>query len=137
MSMLSTLCIIWKLVCGYNQNPSEFVTHTPLLSTNKAVFRPCKTENCLWCLNLFFDLFQLFFDLYRFNVRFRSVWADLKAAHFGFETHDRHHQKSKIVVSVAPQKGLISSKHFFFKKQKLEQTFCFSLCNFYFYRITS
>ena len=29
-----------------------------------------------------------------------------KAAHFGFETHRRRHQKSKTGVSVAPQKDL-------------------------------
>ena len=34
-----------------------------------------------------------------------------KAAHSGFETERRHYQKSKIGVSVAPQKGLISSKN--------------------------
>ena len=34
------------------------------------------------------------------------------AAHSGFETQRRHHQKSKTGVSVAPQKGL----QFFFKK---------------------
>ena len=35
-----------------------------------------------------------------------------KAAHSGFETQRRHHQKSKTGVSVAPQKGLVSSKSF-------------------------
>ena len=30
--------------------------------------------------------------------------------HPGFETQGRRHQKSKIGVSVAPQKGLVSSK---------------------------
>ena len=33
-----------------------------------------------------------------------------KAAHSGFETQKRHHQKSKTWVLVAPQKGLMSSK---------------------------
>ena len=33
------------------------------------------------------------------------------ASHFGFETERRHHQKSKTGVSVAPQKGLMSSKN--------------------------
>ena len=33
-----------------------------------------------------------------------------KATDFGFETQRRHHQKSKKEVSVAPQKGLMSSK---------------------------
>ena len=33
-----------------------------------------------------------------------------KAAHSGFETQRRHHQKSKTGVSVSPQKGLMSSK---------------------------
>ena len=32
--------------------------------------------------------------------------------HPGFETQDRHHQKSKTGVSLATQKGLISSKKF-------------------------
>ena len=35
-----------------------------------------------------------------------------KAVHSGFETQMRRHQKSKRGVSVAPQKGLISSKSF-------------------------
>ena len=34
-----------------------------------------------------------------------------KAAHFGFETQGRRHQKSKTWVSVAPQKGFMSSKY--------------------------
>ena len=34
-----------------------------------------------------------------------------KAAHSGFETQRIHHQKSKTGVSVAPQKGLMSSKN--------------------------
>ena len=42
-----------------------------------------------------------------------------KAAHSGFETHRSHHQKSKTGVSVAPQKGLMSSKIFFKKSQEL------------------
>ena len=33
------------------------------------------------------------------------------AAHSGFETQRRHHQKSKTGVSMAPQKGLMSSKN--------------------------
>ena len=35
-----------------------------------------------------------------------------KAAHSGFETERRRHQKSKKGVSMAPQKGLMSSKKF-------------------------
>ena len=35
-----------------------------------------------------------------------------KAAHSGFETQRRHHQKSKTEVSVASQKGLMSSKNY-------------------------
>ena len=38
-----------------------------------------------------------------------------KATHSGFETQRRHHQKSKTGVSVASQKGLMSSKLFFKK----------------------
>ena len=34
------------------------------------------------------------------------------AAHYGSETQRRHHQKSETWVSVAPQKGLKSSKNF-------------------------
>ena len=41
-----------------------------------------------------------------------------KAAHSGFETQRRHHQKSKTGVSVAPQKGLMSSR-IFFKKEDI------------------
>ena len=33
-----------------------------------------------------------------------------KSAYSGFEIQRRHHQKSKTGVSVAPQKGLMSSK---------------------------
>ena len=33
-----------------------------------------------------------------------------KAAHYGFETQRRHHQKSTTGVSVAPQQGITSSK---------------------------
>ena len=36
-----------------------------------------------------------------------------KGIHHGFKTQDRRHQKSKTGVSVAPQKGLMSSKIFF------------------------
>ena len=38
-----------------------------------------------------------------------------KAAHTGFETQRRHHQKSKRVVPVAPQKELRSFKNCFKK----------------------
>ena len=41
-----------------------------------------------------------------------------KAAHSGFEIQRRCHQKSKTGVSVAPQKGLMSSKNFFKKVHK-------------------
>ena len=39
-----------------------------------------------------------------------------KAAHSGFETQRRHHQKAKTGVSVAPQKELMSS-NFFLKSE--------------------
>ena len=39
-----------------------------------------------------------------------------KAAHSGFETQRRHHQKSETRVSVAPQKRLMST-HFFLNKK--------------------
>ena len=35
-----------------------------------------------------------------------------KATLSGFETQRRHHQKSKTGISVAPQKGFMSSKNF-------------------------
>ena len=47
-----------------------------------------------------------------------------KAAHSGFETQRRHHQKSKTEASVAPQKGLVFSENLFFKKKKI--IYCFS-----------
>ena len=40
-----------------------------------------------------------------------------KDAHPAFETQWRHHQKSETGVSVAPQKGLTSSKKFCFLKK--------------------
>ena len=38
-----------------------------------------------------------------------------KPGYSGFEIQERHHQKSKTGVSLAPQKGLMSSKEFFKK----------------------
>ena len=38
--------------------------------------------------------------------------------HPGFETQGRRHQKSKIGVSAVPQKGLMSSKIFYKKREK-------------------
>ena len=52
-----------------------------------------------------------------------SLPSGNKAAHFGFETQRRRHQKSKTGVSVAPQKGLVSSKNFKFKKNKVLKRF--------------
>ena len=46
-----------------------------------------------------------------------------KGIHPGFETQGRHCQKSKTGVSVAPQKGLMSSKNFK-KKQKTKHCTC-------------
>ena len=47
-----------------------------------------------------------------------------KAAHFGFETQRRHHQKSKTGVSVGPRKGFMSSKNFFKRKINFKIEFC-------------
>ena len=52
----------------------------------------------------------------------RWIWGSLKresmqGIHPGFETEGRHDQKSKTGVSVAPWKGLMSSKILFKKKQ--------------------
>ena len=52
---------------------------------------------------------------FRENVTHTPLPSVNKAAHSGFETHRRHHQKSKIGVLVDPQKGLMSS--IFFKKK--------------------
>ena len=43
-----------------------------------------------------------------------------KAAHSGFETQRRHHQKSKRRVSGAPKKGLMSSKKFLKKEEEFK-----------------
>ena len=57
------------------------------------------------------------------NLRECVIWILLpstnKAAHSGFETQRRHHQKSKTGVSVAPQKGLMTSKNFFLKISRI------------------
>ena len=55
------------------------------------------------------------------EVNLRNSWhtgdkARKRGINPGFETQGRHHQKSKTGVSVAPQKGLMSSKNF--KKKK-------------------
>ena len=47
-----------------------------------------------------------------------------KAAHSGFETQRRCHVKSKTGVSVAPQKGLVSSNFFLPSATKLRRL-CF------------
>ena len=43
--------------------------------------------------------------------KFAGMWKN-KAPNSGSETQRRHHQKSKTGLSVAPQKGLMSSKNF-------------------------
>ena len=40
-------------------------------------------------------------------------WENTQGIHPGFETQGKHHQNSKTGVSVAPQKGLMSTKLFF------------------------
>ena len=45
-------------------------------------------------------------------VTYTPLQSANKAAHSGFETQRRRHQKSKTGVSVAPQKGLMFFKHF-------------------------
>ena len=49
--------------------------------------------------------------------------------HPGFETQCRHHQKTKIRVSVAPRKELMSSKNF--KKNSRRQHYSFVICVFF------
>ena len=46
----------------------------------------------------------------REHVTQKPLLSANKVAHYSFETQRRHHQKSKTVVSVAPQKGLVYSK---------------------------
>ena len=36
-----------------------------------------RKRNYFWCLKIFFDLLRLFFDLFLFRPRFRSMWVDL------------------------------------------------------------
>ena len=43
--------------------------------------------------------------------------SETKAAHSGFETHRRRHQKSKTGESMAPYKGLMSSRKILKKKK--------------------
>ena len=56
--------------------------------------------------------------LLRENVTHTPLPSENKAAHSGFETQRRSHQKSKIGVSVAPEKGLLSSKILLIKKNE-------------------
>ena len=55
------------------------------------------------------------------NLR-NLLWAGEEAGkqgiHPGFETQGRGHQKSKIGVSAAPRKGLVSSKNLYKKKEE-------------------
>ena len=51
------------------------------------------------------------FGIYQKSLRATSPPGANKAAHSGFETQRRCHQKSEIWVSVAPQKGHVSSKN--------------------------
>ena len=47
--------------------------------------------------------------------------ARKRGIHPGFETQGRRNQKSKTGVLVAPQKGLVSSKIFFFLKNRYNE----------------
>ena len=64
------------------------------------------------------------FDFWKHCKRIRCMTVNL-AIHFwarkldpGFKTQRRRHQKSKTGVSVAPRKGLMSSKNFCITKIK-------------------
>ena len=46
--------------------------------------------------------------------------AHMHGFHSGFETQDRHHQKSRTGVGMVSQKGLMSS-NFFIKREKAEK----------------
>ena len=67
------------------------------------------------------------------NIRKRVTCTPLpcanKAALSGFEIQGRCHQKSETGVSVAPQKGLMSSKNFV-KRKILNSDTLFSLTQF-------
>ena len=49
--------------------------------------------------------------------------ARKRGIHPGFETQGRRHQKSKTGVSVAPRKGLTSSKNFLKKRVQTNKNF--------------
>ena len=51
-------------------------------------------------------------------LRITQVRKHAKGIHPGFEIQGRRHQKSKTEVSVAPQKGLMSSKNLRKKEKK-------------------
>ena len=53
------------------------------------------------------------------NLRITQVRKRTEGIHPGFETQGRRHQKSKTGLSLAPQKGLMSSKKFFLKKKTI------------------
>ena len=53
------------------------------------------------------------------NMRITQMRKDTKGIHPGFETQGRCHQKSKMGVSVATHKGLMSSNNF--KKNNKKQ----------------
>ena len=62
-------------------------------------------------------------ELNQRNLLYVGEKAQKPGIHPGLETQDRHHQESKTVVSVTPQKGLMFSK-FFLKVLNLSRNPC-------------
>ena len=100
------------------ENVSQ-VTH--LTCVRVQVWQPTSAETCMWGEGL-----AAMLALYtgkgiapevnlREPVSHTPLQSLNKAAHSGFETQRRHHQKSKTGVSVAPQMKMYPT-NFFFKK---------------------
>ena len=51
----------------------------------------------------FFDLFRLFFDLFCFHIRFRSVWTGLYNGYFSYSCHKfKLHWRGRITSNYSP-----------------------------------
>ena len=96
--------------CGYSFTQ-------PRNSTSKSPFTPTKSENesenFLWCLNFFFDLFRWFFEFFHFRVRFHSAWMGpnwgvqdppLQRGTYGVSEQRRHGTAAFLVL---PDRGAL------------------------------
>ena len=77
----------------------------------------------------FLAIWQHIFMNLRECVTHMHLPSTNKAAHSFFETQRRHHQKSKTRVSVAPQKGLMSSKKIKKKEEDFWLQWMYSFCS--------